>query len=388
MKILLVSSRFPLPPWRGNQLRTVQWIDALAEHESLVVCPPSDDSPRAVFDQAEVRFLPGTGAGSLLGAASAILRGRPAQEGLYDSAAARRVVGEAVRDWRPDVAVIQMVRCAWALDAIHEVKSDLPVLFDAIDCMALHYDRAASSARVILRSAYHFEAERCRRREAELVHRSAVTTAVCDRDLGALGAKSRGMTVPVTGGSEVERANPSDGEPMVLLSGNLGYRPTIRSALWFADQVWPKLRHRLPSARWILAGARPAAAIRQLASRPGIEVHGDVDDLGSFLHGARVAIAPMASGSGVPIKILEAMAAGVPVVADPWSANGLEDPSSVIVAETEDAWVEKLSSLLLDPRAARRQAALGTEVWLAHYAPERVAAQIRAAVDTAMSRSR
>ena len=135
-------------------------------------------------------------------------------------------------------------------------------------------------------------------------------------------------------------------------------------------------------------GARPAAAVHRLASKPGIEVFGDVDDLGTFLARARVAIAPMASGSGVPIKILEALAAGIPVIADPWSAGGLEDPSAVIVADTEAAWVENLASLLDDPRAARHQAARGAEVWRAHYAPERVAAQIREAVDAAVSRAR
>jgi len=76
------------------------------------------------------------------------------------------------------------------------------------------------------------------------------------------------------------------------------------------------------------------------------------------------------------------------VVADPWSAGGLEDPSAVIVAENVDEWVEKLSRLLDDPHSARLQAARGTEVWRAHYAPERVAAQIRGAVDAAVSPAR
>ena len=134
-------------------------------------------------------------------------------------------------------------------------------------------------------------------------------------------------------------------------------------------------------------GARPAAAVRRLASRPGIEVHGDVDDLGPYLGRARVAIAPMASGSGVPIKILEAMAAGEPVVAEPWSADGLEDPSAVAVADGEAAWVDVLIRLLGDPESARQQAARGTEAWRAHYAPSRVRSRIREAVSVAAARA-
>ncbi len=279
-----------------------------------------------------------------------------------------------------------MVRCAWAFDVIREVHPELPLLFDAIDCMTLHYDRAAASEGIVLRSASHFEAERCLRREGELVRHAVVTTAVSGRDLRALGAGSRGMVVPVTGGREAGRGIRPDGEPTVLLSGNLGYRPTVRGALWFADRVWPTLHAAVPSARWVLAGARPAAALRRLASRPGIEVHGDVDDLGPFLDRATVAIAPMTSGSGVPIKILEAMAAGVPVVVDPWSADGLEDPSAVAVADGEAAWASVLERLLGDPAAAAAQAAAGTEAWRADYRPGRVRERIAQAVGVALSR--
>lgn len=386
MRILLVTSRFPLPSWRGNQLRTIQWLDALADHECFLLCPPGT-GPGTHRLQTDLRSLPHNRVAGLVGLLTAVLKGRPAQEGLYDSRAARRVVAETTADRRPDVAVIQMVRCGWAMDAIRAVDPTLPVLFDAIDCMALHYERAASAVRRLLAPAYRLEAGRCLRRESELVRHAAVTTAVSARDLRALGAGRRGMVVPVTGGSTAESGRRSDGEATVLLSGNLGYRPTVLAALWFADKVWPTLRELVPSARWVLAGARPDPAVRRLASRPGIEVHGDVDDLGKFLDRASVAIAPMASGSGVPIKILEAMAAGVPVVVDPWSAAGLEDPSAVVVADDDAAWVAALHRLLGDPDEAASQAARGSEVWRRHYRPDRVRARIREAVDAVRSRA-
>jgi len=383
---MLVTSRFPLPPWRGNQLRTIQWLDALADFECLLLCP-TGTGPHRDRLQTELCHLPHSRVASTLGLLAAVVSGRPAQEGLYESRAAKRVVAEATAARRPDLAVIQMVRCGWAMDAIRGVDPTLPVLFDAIDCMALHYERAATVAPPLLGSAYRFEAMRCLRRESELVRRAAVTTAVSGRDLRALGADLGGMVVPVTGGSEAEPRIRTDRGATVLLSGNLGYRPTVRAALWFADRVWPRLRKLVPAAHWVLAGARPAAAIRRLASRPGIEVHGDVDDLGAFFDRADVAIAPMASGSGVPIKILEAMAAGVPVVVDPWSAAGLEDPSAVVVAAGEGDWIRVLVELLGDAQVASDQAARGLEVWRAVYRPDRVRAGICEAVDAALSRA-
>lgn len=387
MKILIVSSRFPWPPWRGNQLRTVQWLDALADEECLLMCPPGDSAEEDGRSE-DHRHLPQSRIASTVGAAAAFVRGMPVQEGLYATRSSRRIVARTVAEWRPDLAVIQMVRSAWAADAVGSVDPNLPVLFDAIDCMALHYQRAASSVRAIVRPAYHLEAERCRRREKELVGRAAVTTAVSGRDLRALGAGTTGVVVPVSGGTRPVVGSGPPGSPTVLLSGNLGYRPTVQAALWFADRVWSKLRELVPSARWLLVGARPAAPIRRLATRPGIEIHGDVADLEPFLGSASVSIAPMFSGSGVPIKILESMAAAVPVVADPWSAAGLEDPSAVVVAEDETAWIDGIFRLLRDPEEARRQAEKGVEVWRTHYQPSWVASGIRGAVTKAVAHAR
>ncbi|HSN56674.1 MAG TPA: glycosyltransferase [Candidatus Sulfomarinibacteraceae bacterium] len=383
MRVLLVASRFPLPPWRGNQLRSVQWLEALTEHDRLLLCPPGRPATGSDGVGADTVALPRGLFGGGAGLAAAVLGGRPAQEGVYVSGAARRRLAEEVAAWRPDVAVVQMVRCAWAADEIRRVAPKLPVLFDAVDCMALHYRRAAAATHPLLRPAYRLEAERCRRRETELVRRAALTVAVTRRDLDALGAGDRGRVVPVAAGALTDPARSSGGAPLVLLSGNLGYRPTVRAALWFADRVWPELRVRVPDVRWLLAGARPAPAVRRLASRPGVEVEGDVGDLADRLRRATVAVAPMDSGSGVALKILEAMAAGVPVVADPWSAAGLEEASAVAVADDPEHWVATLAGLLSDSTAARRLGEQGHASWQRHYAPEVVRRQLRDAVEAA-----
>lgn len=387
MKILLVSSRFPLPPWRGNQLRTLQWLEALDDCERFLVCPAGQEVRLPPEFGVELVSTPLGTTGLAIGLASALFAGRPVQEGIYDTSAARKRLAEAVVYRRPDVVVVQMVRCGWAVDVIESACPGLPVVFDSIDCMSLHYSRAASRLTSPLRQLNSFEAGRCKRRESELVQRSAVTTAVSRRDLDALAAGPRGRVVTVAGGVEIDGQHAGRREPVVLLSGNLGYAPTVRAARWFADRVWPSVRAKVPGARWILAGARPARHVKRLASRPGVEIHGDVDDLAPFLARAAVAIAPMASGSGVPIKILEAMAAKVPVVADPWSAAGLVDPGAVATAGDEAEWIETIQEILTDDRVAGGLTARASELWRASYRSEVVKTQIRDAVEAAVQES-
>ena len=386
MRILLVTSRYPLPPWRGNQVRTVEWLDALAEHEVTLVCPEPDPGSAgeiaAELHPYSLGLLRQTG-----GLFKAAIAGLPFQEGLYDSRVARRSVAATVERARPDVMILQMVRCAWAYAAAVGSAPGLPVIFDSIDAMGLHFERAAGAARWPLAAAYRAEAARCRKREQMLVENARFTVAVADRDLVALRPpEGRGRVIPVAG-SVVEGDASDAPQPVVLLSGNLGYRPTVEGAQWFANEVWPLVHSRVPNSRWVLAGARPVKAIQRLQDLPGVEVHGNVPDLSVYLRSARMAIAPMSSGSGVPMKVLEAMAAAVPVVVHPWAAEGLTvgADEAVLVAEGPEAWVEATVGLLTDSEAALQVGRRGHAQWRRCYSPQIVAEQIRGVVAEAQS---
>ncbi len=381
MRVLLVTSRFPLPSWRGNQVRTIEWLEALHGHDLSLVCPhPPDRSSGGL--PADVIHYSLSAVSRCTGLLRAAVSGLPLQEGLYDSETARRAVSAVLRSWRPDVVVVQMVRCAWAAAAVWKVSSAVPVVFDSIDAMGLHFDRAAQAAPPLPAAAYRAEAKRCRRRERTLVARARLSVAVSERDLAALSVpEGRGRMIPVAGRSTVGSELPRT-EPVVLLSGNLGYRPTVQGAEWFAREVWPRLQQRMPEARWVLAGARPARGVRRLEGLPGVEVHADVPDLGPFLQSARVAVAPMSSGSGVPMKVLEALAAGLPAVVHPWAAEGLSGEGGEAVAAPANAteWVDVLERLLTDSHAAHDLGERGRALWQRVYNPERVAKRIREVV--------
>jgi len=144
----------------------------------------------------------------------------------------------------------------------------------------------------------------------------------------------------------------------VLLSGNLGYFPTVEGAKWFATRVWPEVRRVVPGAELLLAGSRPAESVRRLAGLQGVTLEVDPVDLATVRRRAAVAIAPMRSGSGTPIKLLEAMATGVPAVATRTAALGLDGlpDGALAVAEDATAFASSVATLLADPSDARRQA--------------------------------
>ncbi|NOZ94853.1 MAG: hypothetical protein GXP47_08965, partial [Acidobacteria bacterium] len=240
MRILLVTSRFPLPPWRGNQVRTLQWLRALGEHQLTVVAPCPGRASRVERLRLEygvdVVTYPLRPAASALGAAGALIAGRPVQEGLFHGRAGRAALGKALQQEEWDLAIVQMVRCWWALGELERWRPGVPVLFDAIDAMGLHFGRAGEIRRGPLGLVTRLEARRCRAYERGMASRAAVTTAVAPRDLAALGAPGdRGRVVPVAAAPRAPARLRA--ARTVLLSGNLGYRPARQGALWFAAEV-------------------------------------------------------------------------------------------------------------------------------------------------------
>ncbi|WP_436698364.1 glycosyltransferase family 4 protein [Nocardioides sp. BYT-33-1] len=104
----------------------------------------------------------------------------------------------------------------------------------------------------------------------------------------------------------------------------LSWRPNIDAACWLAREVWPEVQRARPSAELWIVGARPDREVLALGALPGVSIHGDVDDPLDFVGPAAVATAPLLAAGGTRLKILEALAAGTPVVATRRGALGLE----------------------------------------------------------------
>jgi glycosyltransferase involved in cell wall biosynthesis len=139
-------------------------------------------------------------------------------------------------------------------------------------------------------------------------------------------------------------------EEAIVFSGNLEYHPNISAVRFFRQQVWPLLRDRWPALEWRLVGKNPDAVKAWTAGDPRIVVTGPVRDAISQLARAKVAVVPVLAGSGTRLKILEAWAAGVPVVSTRLGAEGLpvEDRCHLLLADGPAEFAEAVSCLLED----------------------------------------
>ena len=149
-------------------------------------------------------------------------------------------------------------------------------------------------------------------------------------------------------------------EPNTLLFvGNFKHPPNQAALAWFVEKAFPRVRECRPETRLIAVGAQAPLGFRETVEGPGVEFLGEVDDIRDVMARYAVFLAPILSGSGVRVKLLEAFAAGIPVVATSIGAEGLTEKSGEIawIADDPEGFAAAVLRLLEDPAAAAALAA-------------------------------
>ncbi len=142
----------------------------------------------------------------------------------------------------------------------------------------------------------------------------------------------------------------------ILFVGSMDYHANIEGVTNFARDVWPAIREHNPQFRFTIVGRNPPPQIVELASIPAVEVTGSVADVRPFYREALIAVVPLNVGGGSRLKILEAMAAGVPVVSTRLGAEGLAvtDGENVLLADSSEQLVDAIGRLVRDADLRRK----------------------------------
>lgn len=382
MNLVVLSAWFPCPPDNGSRLRAFYLLRHLAtRHRVRLVAgrqtdrqdddAPSDDDLRALLGCESAVSVAwrwhqkGSGPG---GALHALFSPTPRSILETNNPALRDAVCAQIS--RPTDAVLVLeLGMAPFMPAASAGTGFPPVVLDQVEMSGLTQARQdAASARARLRAGMTaWKSDRYWRRAARQFQ---ALTAVSDEEACAVrrvvGEPQSGAppVVVVPNGVDVSsyRRGASGVAPVsgrLLYNGALSYGPNREAVLWFVREMLPRLAERSPDAHLVVTG-RTDDVDEETRNALGVAANGQVHltgflpDLRPALDAAQICVVPLRAGGGTRLKILEAFAAGLPVVATTRGAAGIEAQHArhLLLADTPDDFVASVTRLLQRPDEA------------------------------------
>lgn len=364
MRILFLSALVPFPPVDGDRQRSFHLLKALAaQHEVHLCCfyrtPAEREQIKALAPFcASVTEVPMTSGEIRWNSLRAWTSDQPLNVAAFASRSMAHAVAQVVQAKNIEAVHAYRLRMApYALNA------EVPVrVLDYTDALTRYFEARLAQPAPFWKRWYLERETRCiRAYEAQVAARFQACAISSPTDRGALLAQgAKGRIEVVTNGVDTRALAPTPKLPKtknVLFVGNMLYPPNQIGLSAFCHKSWPRVLAAEPQARFVVVGQAPVGTPEQWArTYPGAEFLGLVPDLTEHYHAARVAVCPLDVASGRQFKVIEAFAAGVPVVTTSVVAKNLDALSGqhLLTGNTPESTAEHILKLLRDDKTAMR----------------------------------
>lgn len=341
--LLFLVHRIPFPPNKGDKIRSFNLLKHLSQrfriHLGSFVDDPHDWHYREDLKHyCESLYLrPLHPRRARLKSLTGLLTGQPLTIPYYRDAAMTRWVRDMLDQGVDRVLVFS---AAMAQYLPPDPTGQRHTVIDFVDVDSDKWCQYASGHRFPMNRVYRREARTLLNYERRLAALADASVFVTDDEAAlfrTLAPESAGRVHAIDNGvdtgyfsPEREYPNPyTTGGVNLVFTGAMDYWANIDAVCWFAESIFPRILETMPDARFVIVGARPAPAVRQLADCPGVTVTGAVPDIRPYLAHADGAVAPLRIARGVQNKVLEALAMARPVVATPQALEGLRRDASM-----------------------------------------------------------
>ena len=361
MKILFLSRWFPYPTNNGSKLRIYNLLRGLSKHHEITLLSFADqpdtnpDVPEIRSLCSDVHIVPWRefdpkSTRSLFGFLNLMPR---SLVDTFSSEMSQKII-YLLSTQRFDLVIASQLSMA----SYRPYFKNIPALFEEVE-VGLSYGDANLSADLKKRLRHAFTWFKLRRYLLQLLDSFQSCTVASDQERQLLVQKfSRPHdAVEVIPNcvqvNEYKNRQSTLTPNQLIFSGSFRYRANYEAMLWFVREVYPLILKQVPDAHLVITGDH---ADLPFPSAPNITLAGYVDDIKSLTASSWVSIAPLLSGGGTRLKILEAMAVGTPVVATSKGAEGLDSTPGehIFIADLPDAFAEQVVMILKDERLRDR----------------------------------
>ncbi len=382
MRILVVATKSPWPPRDGGRLALWLTLQALkdAGHELMLVAPA--DAADAATSAAVIASLksvclphlvPTSRRSWLHAFVAALLHGQALSIARHRLPAVEQMVARCIGDWRPHVLHAEQLQAL--ANCTPAGSAGVPVL--------LRMQNVESSLwRQVAGSNWHLfplgiEAVRLRHAERHALRDSARVVALTQRDatllreIGGDAVQDRLCAIGPAFPAALPAAAPVSGSPALVLGGSGGWLPNRQGLAWFAARVAPLLREALPDLQIHVYGG-------ETIDFPDAIWHTAPEDAREAFPSGAIMALPLHIGSGIRMRILEAWARGLPVVATRTAAAGLDVESGreLMLADAPEEFVQAILHLAGNPSARDALTEAGRAYLRRHHEARSVAAAL------------
>lgn len=340
MKLLLVC-RHPLPLHHGTALRVYHLVRAFTRNHQvklLTDCPEPDWSPYMDLgiEIKKVHYF--------------------SEKKLYPR---NKVLAQSVELLSRDsdaTVLIGMEMLQYAVEARQAPRVIADVIDDPILAAWRRLWRPSTikagirNAELIIRVGVY---------ERQFIDYVDIFSFVTPQDARCFSARHRRVRVAcIPNGVDMQSCKERPQEacpPYAVFVGNLDFVPNSTAVEFLVKRVAPKIWHHLPNVRLLIVGPNPPPWLQNL-SDPRVSITGFVPKVTPYLAASRLVVVPMVTGTGIKNKILEAWAAGIPVIATPLACQGLpvRDGENIVIARHADTFAHSFCVLWHDPSKRKR----------------------------------
>jgi sugar transferase (PEP-CTERM/EpsH1 system associated) len=367
MNVLVVAAALPRPTW-GAGMRNYHLLRALASRHTVSLLALVGERERELGPATHLQSLTSTvrqvtlppSGSKRLNQLRALATGRSYYLALYTLPAAQVALDEELHSRHYDAVLFESL-----LVAGYHVPQTVRVILDEHniehELVRRTYQATGGMAR---RSFSWIEYQRVKPMELAWCRRADLVLVTSERECDTLRALLPEKSIQVVpNGVDIQSfiapsATTGEVPGRIIFTAAFDYYPNVQGALYFAQKCWPLIRQACPAATWHLVGRNPPPEIRHLANDPGVTVTGSVPAIQPHLASAQVAVAPLLTGGGTRLKILEALAMRRAVVSTTLGCEGLAcvPDKHLVVADEPDQFAEAVLGLFKD---STRRANLG-----------------------------
>lgn len=371
MRILLVTNKFPSPPRDGGSLASYTMASGLAENGSKVDLLAMNTSKHYIFEGMPESAVTGVNktikvfvdtSHSIRDIISNLLFSTlPYNSTRFISDDFSKALKQMLKESSYDIVQLEGLYLAPYIDTIRGNSAAL-VSYRAHNIEHIIWKGFWRREKNPFRRWYYRNLyKRILKFEQEFINKYDLLVPITKQDelyLGKMG-NTRESFVSAFGmyPSEIPLFRKSvKREPIIQYIGALDWKPNIDGLDWFIDRVWARVKSEVDGAIFMVAGRNSERGYARNLVRNSIDFRGEVGSAAKYLMQSGILVVPLFAGSGIRVRIIEAMLMGKPIVATSFAVTGIpvENGRHLLLADNEDDFAGAVSKMLRDPDFAFR----------------------------------